>query len=427
MCDVPAGLGDLHNALASVPAAAALPGVLTALNERMKLSRHVLIEMPFSSGAQKPATVVVIAALGLAIEGVGVEKVLTVLPLRPQGTPDITGVADSRAWLIPLLQEHGKACPGRLAYFHQHIVELAKHCDQVARSGKLTGNEAKTQSLRVAQVCSGLQVLITGAESRRIPAELQALSSTSTKFLPALFGLADRGTDTALPEDKCIIGKAVYNRYTCIRQWLRACRDSFELLLVLSQYCTVSTGNYCFQVRDHNSRRVAHWHACCTTTTLVLAVCGAAAAFARVAPTPFLSQLFKRLLQKLLEATAALQTATAASAASKKADKTAAVTLRDSADMDLDDDTTTTTATANTADATRLPLAYLALAAALAPSLRVSASSAVVRSVAATTVAHIAYSSLCGDQCWWLLTAVAASTAPCTLQYTALHLDRVGH
>jgi hypothetical protein len=44
----------------------------------------------------------------------------------------------------------------------------------------------------------------------------------------------------------------------------------------------------------------------------VLAVCGAAAAFARVAPAPFLSQLFKRLLQKLLEATAALQTATAA-------------------------------------------------------------------------------------------------------------------
>jgi hypothetical protein len=39
-------------------------------------------------------------ALGLAIEGVGVEKVLTVIPLRPQGTPDITGVADSRAWLV---------------------------------------------------------------------------------------------------------------------------------------------------------------------------------------------------------------------------------------------------------------------------------------------------------------------------------------
>jgi hypothetical protein len=42
-------------------------------------------------------------ALGLAIEGVGVEKVLTVLPLRPQGTPDITGVADSRAWLVSAL------------------------------------------------------------------------------------------------------------------------------------------------------------------------------------------------------------------------------------------------------------------------------------------------------------------------------------
>jgi hypothetical protein len=58
------------------------------------------------------------------------------------------------------------------------------------------------------------------------------------------------------------------------------------------------------------------------------------------------------------------------SAASKKADKTAAVTLRESAEMDLDDDTTaTTTAATTTADATRLPLAYLALAAALAPSL----------------------------------------------------------
>jgi hypothetical protein len=58
------------------------------------------------------------------------------------------------------------------------------------------------------------------------------------------------------------------------------------------------------------------------------------------------------------------------SAASKKADKTAAVTLRDTADMDLDDDTTATSTTADsTANATRLPLAYLALAAALAPSL----------------------------------------------------------
>jgi hypothetical protein len=58
------------------------------------------------------------------------------------------------------------------------------------------------------------------------------------------------------------------------------------------------------------------------------------------------------------------------SAASKKADKTAAVALRDSADMDLDDDATAaTTAATTTADATRLPLAYLALAAALAPSL----------------------------------------------------------
>ena len=42
------------------------------------------------------------------------------------------------------------------------------------------------------QVCIGLQTLIGGAEGRGVQAELQVLSSTSTKFLPALFSLLDR-------------------------------------------------------------------------------------------------------------------------------------------------------------------------------------------------------------------------------------------
>ncbi|KAG5188695.1 armadillo-type protein [Tribonema minus] len=336
------GLGDLHDALASIPAAAAAPGVLPALNE----------------------------ALGLAIEGVGMERVLGVLPLRPAGTPDTMGVAESRAWLvsevrlaeaqgvavvyanreekrIPLLREHGGAAPARLAYFHHSLVELAKHCDQVSRSGKLTANEGKTQSLRVEQVwglfpafcaaptdvasafgplapvlanamqdvrypgilaedvrypgiltevCNGLQALIAGAESRGTAQqeELRALSATSTKFLPALFAQLDK-KDAPLSDDK------------------------------------------------------------------VLAVCGAAAAFARVSPKPFLSQLFKRLLQKLLEATAAAQ-----ASRDKGGDAP-------SDDMDVAD------AQSAAQEGTRVALNYMAMAAALVPSLEEECSALLYR------------------------------------------------
>lgn len=300
-------LGDLHDALASLPSASSMPGVLPALN----------------------------GALGLAIEGMGIEHVLTVLPLRPEGTDDMTGVKDSRAWLIPLLVEHGKVFPNRLAFFHTDIVELAKHCDRVARSGKLTANEAHTQMMRVTQlwgllppmcvdavdiaesfgklapvlanamqderypgilpkVCTGITALVatakaSGASPASNPA-LQLLANTSKKFLPIIFTLVEKLAKTHMYSG----GEAE--------------------------------------------------KALCT-------VCGA---LSSIAPAAFLSHLFKRLLQKLLEATAGLE---------NMDNKVAVDRGADAMDTVVDEER------GNIPEAALLPMAYMAIAQALVPSL----------------------------------------------------------
>lgn len=272
------GLGELHDALTSVPSAA-LPGVTSALNE----------------------------AVSFAIEGMGAERVLGVLPLAPAGaTPAAEGgLAEARAWLIPLLTQHTGAAPSRLAFFQSHVLTTAKACDGAAKSDRLSANEARTQRFRVEQlwgllpgfcarptdvasafgnlaptlanamqdtnyagilpiVCAGLQALVTGVKARcaaevggggaAAKADLEKLSNTSTRFLPKLFALVDPASS----------GDAT----------------------------TASVGA--------GSDAAAATTAANERTT---AVCGAAAALASVAPPAFLSSLFKKLLQKLIEST----------------------------------------------------------------------------------------------------------------------------
>lgn len=270
------GLGELHDALTSVPSAA-LPGVTSALNE----------------------------AVSFAIEGMGAERVLGVLPLAPAGaTPAAEGgLAEARAWLLPLLTEHTGAAPSRLAFFQSYVLTTAKACDGAAKSGRLSANEARTQRFRVEQlwgllpgfcsrptdvagafgnlaptlanamqdtnytgilpiVCAGLQALVTGVKARcgtevgggdaAAKADLDKLSNTSTRFLPKLFALVDPAAGEA----------------------------------------TTASGA--------GSDAAAAMTAANERTT---AVCGAAAALASVAPPSFLSSLFKKLLQKLIAST----------------------------------------------------------------------------------------------------------------------------
>ncbi|CAN0187651.1 unnamed protein product, partial [Discosporangium mesarthrocarpum] len=287
------GLGELHDALSSVPSAA-MPGVTLALNE----------------------------AVGFAIEGMGPERVFAVLPLaippppapprgvagRPAlGTP--AGVAEARAWLLPLLAEHSRAAPTRLAWFQGNVLALAKECDGIARSGQLGVNEARTQGFRVEQlwalfpgfcarptdiagafgalapvlanamqdsrypgilplVCAGLQVLVVGVQARlegggaqgsamggpgvvgsAAQADLQTLANTSTRFLPKLFEMVDPGAEAGARagEGGQGAGKGALG------------------------------------------------------PDRVSSVCDAAGALGSVAPPAFLATLFKRLLQKMLQ------------------------------------------------------------------------------------------------------------------------------
>ncbi|CAM9720010.1 unnamed protein product, partial [Hapterophycus canaliculatus] len=271
------GLGELHDALDSVPSAAS-PGVTSALNE----------------------------AVSFAIEGMGAERVLGVLPLAPTGATPVAegGLAEARAWLLPLLTEHTSAAPSRLAFFQSYVLATAKACDGAAKAGRLTANEARTQRFRVVQlwgllpgfcerptdvacafgslaptlanamqdanypgilplVCAGLQTLVDGVRARcgggvgggdaSARADLEKVSNTATRFLPKLFALVDPGED----------GKAL------------------------------SGGG--MGVGDAAAMTAANER--------TASVCGAASSLASVAPPAFLSTLFNKLLQKLIEST----------------------------------------------------------------------------------------------------------------------------
>ncbi|CAM9485490.1 unnamed protein product [Choristocarpus tenellus] len=284
------GMGDLHDALSSVPSAA-LPGVTAALNE----------------------------AMGFAIEGMGPERVIGLLPLAPplpagSNVVGEGGVSEARAWLLPLLTVHARAAPTRLAFFHSHVLAIAKQCDAAARSGRLTANEEKTQGFRVVQlwgllpgfcaiptdvavafgalapvlanamqdsrypsilpiVCLGLQTLVTGVRTRAegvgvatvdedAASDLEALVNTSTRFLPKMFKLVDpggaRGDEGGAVASVATAGGKVF------------ADSGAEVSL---------------------------------TADKITAVCDAAGALASIAPPQFLTSLFKKLIQKILQVT----------------------------------------------------------------------------------------------------------------------------
>lgn len=277
------GLGELHDALNSVPSAA-LPGVTSALNE----------------------------AIAFAIEGMGAERVLSVLPLAPAGTTPVAegGVAEARAWLLPLLTEHARAAPSRLAFFHQYVLATAKTCDGAAKSERLTANQARTQRFRVVQlwallpgfcarptdvassfgalapvlanamqdasypgilpeVCAGLQTLVNGVKTREAQGDQVAkidhekLSNTATRFLPKLFALLDPGEEGTTG--------------------------------ISTREAEAGAGG-----GDKDPAAAA-----AAANERTAAVSAAAAAMASIAPASYLSSLFRKLLHKLIQATAA--------------------------------------------------------------------------------------------------------------------------
>ena len=181
------------------------------------------------------------ACVASAIEGMGIERVLEVLPLvDASGTGDTTpaaGTAARRAaWLLPLLASHGKREPGRLAYFQGTLLELARRSHEVVVAETASAKQLQLHRQRVLQiwgllpafcshpvdikegfgplapplanalqdarypellftVCQGLQVLLQSAQEAAPgpgrEGDLAVLSGMSKKFLPTLFNILD--------------------------------------------------------------------------------------------------------------------------------------------------------------------------------------------------------------------------------------------
>ncbi|KAM3578045.1 hypothetical protein VYU27_000145 [Nannochloropsis oceanica] len=178
-----------------------------------------------------------------AIEGMGIERVLDVLPLMDitsaasKDTTPAAGTAARRAvWLLPLLASHGKREPGRLTYFHGTLLQLARQSHEVVVAETASAKQLQLHRQRVLQiwgllpafcsypldiqegfgplapalanalqdarypellftVCQGLQVLLQSVQDAaagpKREADLMVLSATSKKFLPTLFNILD--------------------------------------------------------------------------------------------------------------------------------------------------------------------------------------------------------------------------------------------
>lgn len=184
--------------------------------------------------------------VALAVEGLGIEKVLEVLPLEDKKEGGGEGlVSGRRAWLLPVLAAHGKRQPCRLAYFQAHILELARRSNEVVAAGQGHAKQLQQQRQRVLQlwallpafcaqpkdvaaafgplapvlantvqdpqgaypelltpVCLGLQALVhsvreaaaeggASASEAGADADLAAASALSKKLLPTLFSALD--------------------------------------------------------------------------------------------------------------------------------------------------------------------------------------------------------------------------------------------
>lgn len=192
------------------------------------------------------------ACVGSAIDGLGIEKVLDVLPLsEPDGKKGAAGMSGAKetnstpaagtaarraAWLLPLLASHGKRQPVHLSFFQKTLLEVARRSHDVVVAGAVSGKQLNMHRQRVIQiwallpafcshpldvaenfgdlapvlanalqdpnypellftVCQGLQVLLQSTQESRPgesrDADLEALSRLSKKFLPTLFNILD--------------------------------------------------------------------------------------------------------------------------------------------------------------------------------------------------------------------------------------------
>ncbi len=256
-------------------------------------------------------------ALGYAIEGIGIERTLMILPLRPAGTQDSTGVPSDRAWLLPLLKKHGgsKCPPGscQLSYFLKGILPIARHCDTLCRGRGPTSssaNEAKTQSFRVVQLwqlfpcfCASPSDISSSLWDDLTPVIASELQGTP---YPDIIPVICHGLQLLV--DCCKkkrAQRAPLEAETTVTEDKEHRQETTAQKAAMTVMGSVSTKllPLLFSLLEKNTEMRVN------TPTQVL---GTVSALASVAPTPFVTNLFKKLLHKLLEKRAAGLSSTSA-------------------------------------------------------------------------------------------------------------------
>ncbi|KAL9185484.1 hypothetical protein ACHAXT_003261 [Thalassiosira profunda] len=271
-------------------------------------------------------------AASTIVRGTGAELFLSVVDFvdddavdGAKGRPASTtggGVRDDRAWLLPLMKQSAATdvsaahmsitSKTHLAFFQSRVLNLARRCDAASADGHRTAAEASIQKARVVElwslfpafcacpldvkenfatvaktvvralgdhgrypklipiICSGLKTLAVGVMERAANSssagakgDYDVLSSVSTKIIPSLFKLVE----------------------------------------TLNQSSSVAAGgDSAMDVDDSSSKEVQSKNNQ-QNAQLVEAVTDAIGQLARITPSEFLQTLFKKVVQRLLQAT----------------------------------------------------------------------------------------------------------------------------
>ncbi len=311
-----------------------------------------------------------------------------ILPLRPVGTPDSTGVPSDRAWLLPLLRKHGggsKCSPSscQLSYFLKGILPIARHCDALCqgRDGltSLSANEGKTQSFRVVQLwqlfpcfCASPSDIASSLWDDLTPVIASELQGTRyPDIIPAIcHGLQllvdcskkkreQRATAPLKAETTVTEDKEHHQTTTTVQNAAMTVMGSVSTKLLPLLFSLLEKN--ASSSLENTEMRV-------NTPTQVL---GTVSALVSVAPTPFVTNLFKKLLHKLLEKRAAGLSSTSAPpplATPTTTEASASPITSSPGETRLATAATTTTTTTTTAPL-KLACTYLDLIACMMPQL----------------------------------------------------------
>ncbi|OQR95803.1 hypothetical protein THRCLA_07560, partial [Thraustotheca clavata] len=208
---------------------------------------------------------------------IGTEKMIAVVPLQ-----NGTGIVEERAWLIPVIRDAAKQIPCHLEFFSTHILNLAKNCEAVARADSTTPLESKRMQARTMQLWSLFPSFCTK------PTDLAAGFKKIAKTL------ANAMSDKRYPELQLLVCQGL--------QALIKAANSEEIEPAVAQANKAALGKFASRFipllitivegldTDLESERLP---------TLTDTIGG----YARLAEPSFIQNVFKQLMQTLLETT----------------------------------------------------------------------------------------------------------------------------